>query len=90
MKIKNEFKTRKIAGETIIIMQGKHGVDMTKVISLNATSEWLWQNLTGKDFELSDVANLLISHYQIDQITAEQDSKVWIENLTKYGIIEHL
>ena len=89
MKINTEYKLRQIAGETIIIMQGTHGVDMTKVISLNSTSEWLWQNLCDKEFTLSDVVDLLLSKYEIDRATSEQESRNWIENLPKHGIILH-
>ena len=38
MKISSKFKVRSIAGENVIIKQGKFGADMTKIISLNGTS----------------------------------------------------
>lgn len=42
MRIKEEYKVREMAGEHIVVMQGRYGVDMTKVIALNETSLWLW------------------------------------------------
>ena len=38
MKIREEYKVREMAGEHVVIMQGRLGVDMTKIISLNAVS----------------------------------------------------
>lgn len=49
MRIKEEYKVREMAGEHIVVMQGRYGVDMTKVIALNETSLWLWNRLQGRD-----------------------------------------
>lgn len=35
MRIKEEYKVREMAGEHIVVMQGRYGVDMTKVIERN-------------------------------------------------------
>ena len=32
MKIREEYKVREMAGEHVVIMQGRLGVDMTKII----------------------------------------------------------
>lgn len=37
MKIKQSCKVRQVAGENIILMQGRSGGDMTRVVSLNST-----------------------------------------------------
>lgn len=88
MKIKAGLKIRKIAGESIVIMQS-HGVtDMTKVISLNDTSEWLWNELSGKEFEESDVVDLLTGKFAISREQAETDARAWIESLNKCLIVE--
>ena len=42
MKIKEQYKVREMAGEHVIIMQGKHGSDLTKIISLNQSALYLW------------------------------------------------
>ena len=36
MRVNSNYKLREIAGETIIVNQGKEGVDMTRIISLNS------------------------------------------------------
>lgn len=42
MKIREEYKVREMAGEHVVVMQGRLGVDMTKIISLNESALYLW------------------------------------------------
>jgi len=45
MKIKEQYKVREMAGEHVVIMQGQAGGEMTRIVSLNSTSLYLWQSL---------------------------------------------
>ena len=74
MKIRDEYKVREIAGEHVVIMQGRYGADMTKVISLNESSLFLWNELAGREFETADAARLLAERYGIDEATALRDA----------------
>ena len=49
MKIKSMYKVRQVAGENLVVGQGRLNADMTKVISLNDTAVLLWKELAGKD-----------------------------------------
>ena len=60
MKISNKFKVRSIAGENVIIKQGRFGADMTKIISLNETSLFLWNKFKEIEFSATDIANALV------------------------------
>ena len=88
MQIKEGLKIRDIAGEKVLIMQGVVGLDMTKVVSFNATSEWLWNTLSGQTFSLEDVSRLLVEHFQIDAETAANDAQKWIDLLVKCNAVE--
>ena len=88
MKIRSACKVREMAGEHIVVMPGTYGVDMTRVISLNASSLVLWEALAGSDFELADVVRVLTDHYEVDQATAERDAAAWIEQLKQCGVVE--
>lgn len=57
MKIREEYKVREMAGEHVVIMQGRLGVDMTKIISLNESALYLWNALAGKEFSVDDAAS---------------------------------
>ena len=87
MKIKAEYKVRSMAGENVVIMQGTAGSDMTRIISLNASSLLLWNELQDREFEVADVANILVDNYNIDRDTAERDAQKWIEKLAECGLI---
>lgn len=87
MKIKSEYKLREVAGETIIVNQGTIGVDMTRIISLNSSAKLLFQELSGKDFELDDVAQVLMENYGITPEMASADAAKWVDGLKNCGII---
>lgn len=87
MKINTNYKLREIAGETIIVHQGQSNVNLTRIISLNASAKLLYEKLLGKDFDSHEVATILVDTYGIDQATAEKDAAVWIEKLEQCGVI---
>lgn len=87
MKISEKYKVREMAGEHIIVMPGRYGADMTRVVALNATSLYLWEQLTGREFDLDEVVHLLVEQYEIDPETARTDAEKWVEQLQKCGIL---
>lgn len=82
------YKVRQVAGENLIVGQGRLNADMTKVISLNDTAVLLWNELVGKDFSCEDVADVLVSTYGIERERAMTDASKWIEKLKGCEIIE--
>ena len=88
MKFKEGYKVRSMAGENVVIMQGTAGIDMTRIISLNDSSLLLWNELQGKEFEVADVAQILVETYEIDSETAERDAAAWIEKIKECGLAE--
>ena len=88
MKIKEQYKVREMAGEHVIIMQGKHGSDLTKIISLNESALYLWNELQGKEFDTEVVANLIVERYGIEKGVATTDAERWIEKLRECNIAE--
>ncbi len=81
MRIKAGYKLRDIAGETIIVNQGTHGIDMTKVISLNSSARFLYEQLEGKEFSREDVKAVLMDRYETDPTTAEKGAEAWISEV---------
>lgn len=88
MKLKSDYKVRKIAGESVIVRMGVHNVKMTTIISLNPTSEWLWEQLQGVDFDAAKVADLLTGEYEVEREVALKDAEAWIESLRKADLVE--
>jgi hypothetical protein len=87
MKFKEGYKVRSMAGENVVIMQGTAGSDMTRIISLNDSSLLLWNELQGKEFEVTDVANILVENYGIEMDTAVADARAWVAKLQECGLI---
>lgn len=88
MKIKSDYRLREIAGETIIVNQGTASINMTKIISLNATARMLYETLAEKEFSLEDAALVLVSTYGISNEQALKDADTWITDLKNCGVIE--
>ena len=88
MKLKTDCKIRKIAGESVIVRMGVQNVKMTTVISLNATREWLWEQLQGVEFDAQKVADLLTAEYEVETAVALADANAWIESLRKAELVE--
>lgn len=87
MKIDSKVKVRDIAGEKVVIMQGRLGADLTRIIQLNGSSQWLLEQLSEREFELADVVELLTSRYDVDEQTATADAEKWIEQLREQKMI---
>ncbi|MBQ1213570.1 MAG: PqqD family protein [Tidjanibacter sp.] len=88
MKLKQNYKVRKIAGESVIVRMGTQNVKMTTIISLNPTSEWLWEQLQGVEFDAQKVADLLTAEYEVEAAVALADANAWIESLRKAELVE--
>ena len=85
--VKENYKIRQIAGENLVISQGRGVADMTKVISLNQSAVKLWEALAGREFSEDDAAEVLVSLYGIEKERALTDAKAWIEKLQSCQVI---
>jgi hypothetical protein len=88
MRIKEGYAIKHIGSERVVIKQGRIGMDMTKVISFNPVSEWLWQEFASRDFTENEVASLLVEQYGIDAGEAVADVDRWIGQLTEAQLLE--
>lgn len=88
MRKKKGFTLRKVCGENIIISEGIENIDFSKLISMNESAAFLWNSIDSADFNIKDIANLLISEYQIDEKVAEEDAKKILDKWLDAQIIE--
>ncbi len=88
MKLNNSYILREIAGEKVVVKQGTHGVDMTKIISFNESAAALWEEFSQKEFTAEDAAEFLQNRYGIDTNLASKDSQGWINKLVECGAID--
>lgn len=87
MKLIPGLKIREIAGEWVVIIQGKGVSDMTKVINLNATSKYLWECISNKEFDENSLVDALMQKYEVAEEKAREDIKAWIDKLKKAGVV---
>ncbi|MBO7300635.1 MAG: PqqD family protein [Tidjanibacter sp.] len=87
MKLKSEYKVRKIAGESVIVRMGIQDVKMTNIISLNSTSEWLWEQLQDEEFDAEKVADMLTAEYEVEREVAYIDAMKWIKMLQEADLV---
>ena len=88
MKISEKFKVRERAGEHVIIMPGRVGADMTRILALNDSSLYLWETLRGRDFTTEEAAGLLTERDEVDEATALRDAQAWAGKLAECGVLE--
>lgn len=88
MRINQNCKVREIAGENVVIMQGRDGADLTQIITLNESALILWQALSGSDFEVEDAQRVLTENFEVDDTTALRDAKQWVERMRECKLIE--
>ncbi|MBR0036992.1 MAG: PqqD family protein [Bacteroidales bacterium] len=83
MKLKDGFGLRTVCGEKVLVAEGIENIDYSKIISLNETAAFLWENLEGKDFQVEDMVDLLTRDYDVPTDVAFNDCsellKQWID-----------
>ncbi len=88
MHIKKGFKLRTVGDEYIVAGEGLEQISFNRLISLNSSAAFLWQEVEGKSFDVETLADLLSSKYILSTEQAREDVdeivRVWLE----VGIIE--
>lgn len=88
MKIKEGFILRKICGEYVVVGEGLAQVNFNKMLSLNASAAYLWEQIGGKEFTKEDLVQLLLDKYEVteEQAAADVDKllAIWLEQ----GVVE--
>ena len=88
MKTKKGFRLRNVCGENIIVAEGIENIDFSRIISMNETSAYLWQNIQDKEFDADTLVKLLLTEYEVDEATARKDAEGLVAKWLEAGIIE--
>ena len=87
MRILEGFVLRSMCGEFIVTGEGLARVDFSKVISLNATAAYLWEQIQDKDFTPEDLVALLTARYDVDAQQARDDVDKLLASWREAGLI---
>lgn len=79
---------RPLGKEFIVTAEGASLIDFNKILSLNSTAAYLWEQVGEEEFDAQTFKNLLLDRYDVDEQTALHDSEAIIESFRKAGVLE--
>jgi hypothetical protein len=86
MRIIPGFVVRQIAGETIAIPAGPAARELSGLLALNGSGQFLFQQLQNEQTEDS-LVNAMLETYEIDEATARADVVEFVEILRNSGVL---
>ncbi|MBP5571254.1 MAG: PqqD family protein [Bacteroidales bacterium] len=87
MKVVEGFRLREICGEFIIVPESTELVNFNKMIHLNATAAYLWEQVSGmEEFTVETLVGLLTDKYDVSQETASKDAAAIADKWVEIGI----
>ena len=87
MKKKDGFVLRDVCGEKVIIGEGIDAVDFGKLISMNETAAWLWEQ-ADSEMDAEKLAKALVGEYDVEEAVAAHDVRAILEEWQRIGIVE--
>ena len=87
MKIIEGFVLRPLGEEFIVIGEGIAQINFNKMVSLNSTAAYLWENVEGKDFTVEDLTKLLTDQYEVSEEQAAADAATLAAKWIEAGIV---
>ena len=89
MKIKKGFVLRQVCGENVIVGEGLNAINFGKMLALNETAAWLWQQAVAMgEFTVDTLADKLCEEYDVTQDEARRDVAAIIDEWNSVGVIE--
>ena len=88
MRTKEGFVLRQLCGEYIITGEGLSQINFNKLISLNESAAWLWEQVCGKEFSPESLTELLLERYDVTREQALADAKKVAQAWIDAGIAE--
>ena len=79
--------TRKTGDEYVLVPITNNIADMNSVYTLNETGAFIWEHINGKR-SVEEIIEAITTEYDTDKKTAEADVFAFIENLSRYLIIQ--
>ncbi len=88
MRLKSGFVLREVCNQKIVAAEGLQNINFNKLLSLNASAAFLWEEVEGKDFTVQDLADALVREYGIDEELALKDSRNLLESWKSAGVLD--
>ena len=89
MRIKTGFVLRQVCGENVIVGEGLGAINFGKMLALNDTAAWLWQQAVAMgDFTVDALAQKLCDEYEVSLDEAKSDITAILNEWTAVGVVE--
>ena len=89
MRIKKGFVLREVCGEHVIICEGLGAINFGKMLALNESAAWLWQQAVAmNDFTIDTLAQKLCDEYEVSADEAKTDVAAIIAEWQNVGVVE--
>ena len=89
MKIKKGFVLRQVCGENVIVGEGLGAINFGKMLALNETAAWLWQQAVAMDgFTIDTLAQKLCDEYEVSVDEAKTDVAAIVAEWQQVGVLE--
>lgn len=89
MKIKNGFVLRQVCGENVIVGEGLDAINFGKMLALNETAAWLWQQAKAMgEFTIEALADKLCNEYEVTPDEARRDVAAIIDEWKAVNVVE--
>ena len=80
---------RQVCGENVIVGEGLNAINFGKMLALNETAAWLWQQAVAMgEFTVETLADKLCEEYDVTQDEARRDVDAIIDEWNSVGVIE--
>lgn len=89
MRQKKDFVLRQVCGMNIITAEGMKAIDFSKLINLNETATFLWEEAARQgEFTPESLAAALCKEYEVDETLAKKDCQSIVGSWAKEGLLE--
>jgi hypothetical protein len=89
MKLKKGFVLREVCGERVIMGEGLGAINFGKLLTLNETAAWLWQQAQNMgDFTIEALAERLCEEYNVTAEEAKVDVSELVAEWQKVDVVE--
>ena len=89
MRIKKGFVLRQVCGECVIIGEGLSAINFGKLLALNETATWLWEQAQKMgDFTVESLAERLCEEYDVTVEQAKADVADIIASWQDVNVVE--
>lgn len=88
MRIKKGFVLREVCGEWVVSGESLEQINFNKLVTLNASAVFLWKQVENREFDIAELADMLVGKYAIRREDALRDASVLCEQWKKAGVVE--